>query len=66
MRVLLRVTSTATRDLLFQGISERPMILTYECRALGEVAITTYFKRFRFNAAGKSGAQIHNPPNAKR
>jgi hypothetical protein len=32
---------------IFKVISERPVILTYECRALGEGAITTYFKRLR-------------------
>jgi hypothetical protein len=29
----------------FKVISERPVILPSECRALGEEAITTYFKR---------------------
>jgi hypothetical protein len=29
------------------SISERPVILTSECRAHGEGAITTYFKRFK-------------------
>jgi hypothetical protein len=33
-------------------IFERPVILTSECRALVEGAITTYFKRLRFDAAG--------------
>jgi hypothetical protein len=36
----------------FKVISERPVILTSKCRALGEGAITTYLKRFRFDAAG--------------
>jgi hypothetical protein len=30
---------------VFKVIPERPVILTSECRALGEGAITTYFKR---------------------
>jgi hypothetical protein len=36
---------------VFKVISERPMILPSECRALGEGAITTYFKRLRFDSA---------------
>jgi hypothetical protein len=58
------------QDWLLFGIlaisSERPVILTFECRALGEVAITTYFKRLRFDAAGMNGAQTHDLPDAKR
>jgi hypothetical protein len=42
----------------FKVISERPVILTSECRALGEGAITAYFKRLRFDAAGPSGARL--------
>ena len=42
---------------VFKVISEIPVILTSECRALGEGAITTYFKRLRFDAAGSSGAR---------
>jgi hypothetical protein len=33
----------------YKAISERPMILTSECRALDEGGITTYFKRFEKN-----------------
>jgi hypothetical protein len=33
------------------------VILPSECHALGEGAITTYFKRLRFDAAGPSGAR---------
>jgi hypothetical protein len=44
----------------FKVISERPVILTSECRALGEGAITTYFKRLRFDAADTSGARTHD------
>jgi hypothetical protein len=51
---------------VFKVISETPEILTSECRALGEGAITTYFKRLRFDAAGPSGARIHNLPFAER
>jgi hypothetical protein len=47
-------------------ISERPVILPSECRALGEEAITTYFKRLKFDAAGRSGARTHDLPFAKR
>jgi hypothetical protein len=36
---------------IFKVISERPVIPTSECRALGEEAITAYFKRLRFDAA---------------
>ena len=37
---------------VFKVISERPVILNSECRALSEGAISTYFKRLRFDAAG--------------
>jgi hypothetical protein len=47
-------------------ISERPVILPSECRALGNGAITTYVKRLRFDVAGTSGAQTHDLPFAKR
>jgi hypothetical protein len=47
VRVLLRATPTATGTSVFKVIlvSERPVILTFEYRALGEGAITnvTYF-----------------------
>jgi hypothetical protein len=45
---------------VFKVISERPVILTSKCRALGEGAITTYFKRLRFDAVGTSGARTHD------
>jgi hypothetical protein len=45
---------------IFKVISERPVIFTSECHALGEGAITTYFKHLRFDAAGLSGAQTHD------
>jgi hypothetical protein len=51
---------------VFKVISERPVILTSECRVLGEGAITTYFNRLRFDAAGMSGARTHDLPFAKR
>jgi hypothetical protein len=51
---------------VFKVIFERPVILPSECRALGEGAITTYFKRRRFDAAGPSGARTHDLPFAKR
>jgi hypothetical protein len=47
---------------VFKVISERPVILTSECHALGEVAITTYFKRLRFDAASPSRARTHDLP----
>jgi hypothetical protein len=49
---------------VFKVISERPVILPSECHALGEGAITTYFKRLRFD--GTSGARTHDLPLAKR
>jgi hypothetical protein len=54
------------RTSVFKVISKRPVILPSECRALGKEAITTYFKRLRFDAAGPSGAQTHDLPFAKR
>jgi hypothetical protein len=45
---------------VFKVISGRPVILSSECRALGEEAITTYFKRLRFDASGPSGARTHD------
>jgi hypothetical protein len=51
---------------VFKVISERPVILPSECCALGEGAITIYFKRLRFDAAGTSGARTHDLPFAKR
>jgi hypothetical protein len=49
---------------VFKVISERPVILTSECRALGQGAITTYFKRLRFDTAGPSRARTHDLPFA--
>jgi hypothetical protein len=67
VRVLLRATPTATRGTsVFKVISERPVILTSECRAVGKGAITTYFKAVRFDATGPSGARTHDLPFAKR
>jgi hypothetical protein len=51
---------------VFKVISERLMILTSECRALGEGAITTYIKRLRFDVADTSRARTHDLPFAKR
>jgi hypothetical protein len=51
---------------VFKVISERPVIFTSECRAVGEGAITTYIKRLRFDAAGTSGVRTHDLPFAKR
>jgi hypothetical protein len=51
---------------VFKVISERPMILTSECRDRGKGAITNYFKRLKFDAAGPSGARTHDLPDAKR
>jgi hypothetical protein len=66
VRVLLRDTRTATRDLRLKVISKRPVILTSECRGLGKGVITTYFRRFRFDTAGPSRARTHDLPDAKR
>jgi hypothetical protein len=48
---------------VFKVISERPVILTSECRAIGEEAITTYSKRLRFDAAGtyERGSNLRPP-----
>jgi hypothetical protein len=51
---------------VFKVISERLVILTSECRALDEGAISTYFKRLRFDEAGPIGARTHVLPIAKR
>jgi hypothetical protein len=51
---------------VFKVISERLMILTSKCPALGEGAITTYSKHLKFDAAGPSRARTHNLPDAKR
>jgi hypothetical protein len=51
---------------LLQHGTSVPVILTSDCRALGEGAITTYFKRLRFDAAGTSGTRTHDLPFAKR
>jgi hypothetical protein len=50
---------------VFKVISKRPVILPSECRALGEGAITTYFKRLRFDAASPSGVRTHDLPDAE-
>jgi hypothetical protein len=50
----------------YKVISERPVILPSECCALGEEAITTYFKRLRFDAAGTRGGWTHNLQDAKQ
>ena len=63
MRVLLRATPTVTS--VFKVISDGPVILPSECHALGEGAITAYFKRLRFDAAGPNGARTHDLPFAK-
>jgi hypothetical protein len=51
---------------VFKVISERPVILTSECRAFSEGAITTYFKRLGFDTATTSGARTRDLPKAKR
>jgi hypothetical protein len=51
---------------VFKVISERPVILPSEGRALGEGAITTYVKRLTFDAAGPSGARTHDLPFGTR
>jgi hypothetical protein len=51
---------------VFKVISERPMIIVSEYCALGKGAITTYFKRLAFAAAGTSGARTHDVLDANR
>jgi hypothetical protein len=46
------------RTSVFKVMSERPVILPSECRALVEEAITTYFKCLRFDAAGRAGLEL--------
>jgi hypothetical protein len=46
------------RGPLFKVISKRPVILTSECRALGEGAITANFKHVRFDADGTTGLEL--------
>jgi hypothetical protein len=58
VRVLLRATSTATRASVFKVISERPVILTSECRALGEGAITTDFNVFGLSRLARAGLEL--------
>jgi hypothetical protein len=51
----------------FKVMLERPVILTSQCRALGKGAVTTYFRRLKFDAAGSSGARTHDlDPDTKR
>jgi hypothetical protein len=51
---------------VFKVVSEKLVTLTSACRALGEGAITSYFKHLRFDAAGPSRARTHDLPDAKR
>jgi hypothetical protein len=53
---------------VFKVVSERPVILISECRAVGDGAITTctYSKCLRFDADGSSRARTHDLPFAKR
>jgi hypothetical protein len=66
-------TYSDTGPPFFKVISERPAILTSECRAKERSLITIYFKRLRFGAAGPSGTRshdlgtrTHDLPDAKR
>jgi hypothetical protein len=45
-------------DLLFKVISERPVVLTSKCRAFGEGAITTYFKRLMLTRPAREGLEL--------
>jgi hypothetical protein len=54
------------RNSVFKVISERSVILTSECRALSDGAITAYFKHLRFDVTGPSRAQTRNVLIAKR
>jgi hypothetical protein len=51
---------------VFKVISEIPVILASEYRALGDGAITTYFKGLRFDTAGTSGVRTQDFPFAMR
>jgi hypothetical protein len=56
--VLLRATTTAIHDLRFKVISERPVTLTFECRALGEGAVTTYFNVLGLSSLARAGLEL--------
>jgi hypothetical protein len=59
VRVLLRVTHTSTRDPFLRPYRKDPWFsITSECHALGKVAITTYFKRLRFDAVARVGFEL--------
>jgi hypothetical protein len=49
------------RTSVFKVISEKPVILTTECHALGEGAITTYFKRLRLTRPAWAGLELTTP-----
>jgi hypothetical protein len=51
---------------VFKVISERPVILTSECRALAKEQSLPILNVFKFDAAGTSGARTHDLPDAKR
>ena len=52
---------------VFKVISERPVILTSKCRALGEGAITTYFNVLGLTRPGaEHGARTHDLPITRR
>jgi hypothetical protein len=46
------------RTSVFKDISERPVIFTFECCALGEGTITTYFKRFGLTRPARAGLEL--------
>ena len=58
MRVLLRATPTYTGPPFFKVISERPVILSSEYRALGQEAITTYFKLLGLTQPARAGLEL--------
>jgi hypothetical protein len=54
----LRATPTATWNFRFKVISERPVILTSECRALGEEIITAYFNVLGLRQPARTGLEL--------
>jgi predicted ferric reductase len=65
--IVLRIhTYCDTGPRFLRSYLKKIVILTSKCCTLGEGAITTYFKRLRFDAAGMSGARTHDLPFAKQ
>jgi hypothetical protein len=65
-RVLLRATPTATQDLPFLRSYPKDPWFSLLNAVLWAGAITSYFKRLRFDTVGLSGTRTHDLPDAKR